>query len=264
MKNLYFLILVISVLIITSCSSFKVDIKGKTAEVKKLKNLAVINVYICPPRVPTFPLIDAGIYKGSFNDIYDDIALLHSKYADTVVNYFGAQLEKYTKSKILYGENLYSILTPEAIKKNDIKSYSLILDNEDFPKIPIHKNALSFFDFSKESSPANFFTTNNIKKEKLQIGKICELLDVDGIIIVYFSVSTTDIGIFGINGDRCLEEKVLYFDRSGSHLCSGIINSKEKTGSPDDLVNYESVFLEYFKFTDLFMRKLYLGEEPKE
>ena len=35
------------------------------------------------PRVPTFPLIDAGIYKGSFKDIYDDIAL-HSKFCDTV------------------------------------------------------------------------------------------------------------------------------------------------------------------------------------
>jgi len=262
MKNRLLFLLLLSAILITSCSTFKIDIDGQQEKVKNWKSLVVLEVLISPPDAPLFPLIDAGIYKGNFNDIYGEINVLHEKNADSVVKHLGHLFEQYSKSKILYGESLFAIFSPENLKKYDIKTYSLILDNENFPKIPLPKYAKNFFDFSGESSPTDYFGNKNLNLIKPRLKKICELLNVDGLLIVTFSVPTISVGMFGINGDRLLNGELLFFDNDGNNICSGEIRSEKSTGKAGDLTNYEFLFFEYYRLTNLFLRKLYLGEEP--
>jgi hypothetical protein len=264
MKKGFFILAILTLIFNTSCSTLNIKVTGKTDKVKSFKSLAVLNVYISPPASPTFPLIDAGIYNGNYNDIYGEISIFHEQNTDKVVKYLGDQFEKYSKNKVLYGEDLYSILTTDSLKKHNIKTHSLLLDNDDFPKIPLPKYAANFFDFSKGSYAGYSFEPEKLKQLKPELKKIIDMLSVDGLIVAYLSVSTIDVGMFGISGDRVLRCKILIFDNEGNNICSGTLSSEKISGKADDMWNYKKVFEEYYQVTDLFLRKLYLNEEPKE
>jgi hypothetical protein len=261
-KNFLYLIFLF-LTFLTFCSGLKLDIKGQEEKVKKWESIALLEVLICPPETPVFPIVDVSFYKDKFKNIYDEINFFHDKNADTIVKYLGHLLEKYSKSKIIYGENLFTLLSTDSLKKYKIKTYPLILNNEYFPKISLPNYFLNFFDFLGESSPAYYFEYANLDIIKPQIKKICKLLKVNGILIVIFSINTVLVGSWGNDGNRLLYCEFLFFDKEGEKICSGEIESEQTWGRPDDMLNYKFVFCEYYLITDLFLRKLYLGEYIK-
>ena len=264
MKRFFiYFVLVISI-VITSCSTFKIKLEGNSEKVKTFENIGILNVYICPPDSPIFPLLDAGIYNGKFNDIYADIAMYHEKNADTISTYLGKQFEKYSGAKIVYGENLYSLFPADLKNQSNLKQYSLVLNNDNFPKIPYPKYALNFFNFSDNSSPESYFERLDFQNIRSVIKNICEYIKTDGLIISYISVPTISVGAFGISGNRLLKGRLFFFDKNGNHVCTGVMVSNQTSSSPDNFKHYELVFSDYYRLSDLLLRHLYLGEEPKD
>ncbi len=260
-KNLF--VLILAALIVSSCSTFKVDMVGDPDAVKNFKDIAILNVYLCPPYIPYFFLmeLDAGIYKSNYDEIYGDINIFNEQYADSVLLHLGKEFEKYSKGKVLYGQELYSVLTKEKAKENGIETYNLFLDNDDFPKLALPKYSLNFFDMSDESTPDDLFSSRDLFKYRPAIKKICEILKVDGIVISYTEVITYSVSIFGISGKRLLNGKLMFFDKEGHYICRGDITS-EKSGraKPNSINNYKNVFFEYYNLVDLFLKKLYTKE----
>ncbi|MGE5479966.1 MAG: hypothetical protein ACM3U1_06010 [Chloroflexota bacterium] len=260
-KYLIFLFMLLPIL--TACDTFGIKVYGDADKVKKWQNVAVIEILISPPDAPTFPLIDAGIYKGNFNDIYGDVASFHDKSCDSMVTYFGKMLSEYSKANVQYGNSLFQKITKEDLKNAGILTFSPALDNEDFPKLSLPVYAYNFFDLSKSSHPQEPFDIDNIDAVQSQVRKICDYLKVDGVVVGTVAVNTINVSMFGASGDRELFVDYYFFDKNGENVCSGKITSSSSSDSPDDIDHYIRVFNKYYSHSDMFLRKLYLGEEPE-
>ncbi len=258
--KIFNLLSLIALVFLVSCNSYDIKMKGSKKKATSLNSIALVNVYINPPYSPSVPIIDAAIYNGVFQNIYGDIAILHAKNADTVVKYMGEVLKTCSQKNVIYGEELYDKLTPEVLAKLDIQTYPPIIQNEDFPFAVIPKYSLNFMDFSNVISPAAYFMRDSMETVKPQLAKLCEFLNVDGLVFAYFTVPTYEIEILGIVGERALFERIFYFDKNGDQIFSARIKSELEASGPSDMEGYEKVFRKYFKYTNAFFRNIYNDE----
>jgi hypothetical protein len=259
MSKRFLIFIILPILLLTSCASEKIGIFGKADTVKNWGKIGILEVITSPPEIPTFPLIEAGIYKSSYNNIYSDVIILHEKYADSIVQHIGQFMEKYAKSRILYGEKLFSLLPPEVLTLNNIKTYKPFLQNDNFPKVSFPKYALNFYDFSEISTNFGLFSKKYLENYKENIQSLCKVLDLDGLLIGTISVHTVDIGIFGLNGDQRLDVILFFLDKEGNPICRGVALSLLVSGSPGDYNIYESLFMRYYDLSDKLLKKLYLN-----
>jgi len=259
----YIAFIIIAIAIFSNSCQSLINIKGDIDKVKNLESIALLNVYICPPSLPVFPIVDVALYSAGYNSIYSDINMFHFTHADSIVNYFGSQLDKYSPSRVIYGDSLNKILTAKALDSNNIITYPLFLNNADFPKIPIYKNSFNFFNFSKESSPIDYFNYNNLEIDRINLTKICNLLKVECLMVVLCSVPTTEVYLLGIQGRRNIREYIIYFDKSGSVFCTVSIKPIGTNAMASDYAHYLKQFSNYKIYSDAFFRNIYLGEKLK-
>lgn len=263
------ILLIFIAMIVSSCNTYQVDIEGNADIVTGAEKVALLNVYIDPPFRATFPLIDASIYNSSFSDIFGHVSVLHKNYADTMYAHIAHKVEEYSKKKVLYGDELWSKLSEENLERFKLRSVLARVDDEDFPKAVTPQNSVNVFTFINESSTREFFTIEAVDFDnpeahvvKKKMATLCKLLEVDCIFIASVSVPTVRIGMFGGSGDRRMFADIMYYDAKGDNVCHGIVKSRAYTGDPESLKNYEAVLKTYFGYMDVFLRYLYLGEDP--
>ncbi len=257
------LIFLVSIFAISSCNTFKVDYSGKADSLKHIEKIAILNVYICPPIVPEFPLIAVN-FKTAFKKIHRDITAFNEQNADSVLIYLGKEFEKINLKKVIYGENLYSILTQEKINENNIKTYPPIIDNEEFPKIPQPKNSFNYFNFTNESTPEDIFSKRKLLAYKPELKKICSILDVDAVVVSYFSVKILGVTAYGGTANMALDGELYFFNKNGDYIGKGVFTSDKLETGPTNFDNYKNLFSEYYTITPMLLRKIFYGENPKK
>ena len=243
MKNhltkLYFIL--ISFLFISCAAPFTVIKSYQPVKQSEIKKIALFPVMIGGLQKPIFPLVDAAIFNKKPNSIASDIMQLQSKKVNGIRDDIATILEKYSKSKILYGESLkgspsYSNLeklhsSSSLITKDPNFSSIILADGDINPFKFIDANVHSFFKF-----PANY---------KLTIINICKGLEVDAIAINYSFLAFRNVQLFGYTAKLNLNTHLYLFDKFGNIIGEGKASSKGFQSKGKDISEYELVLDDY-------------------
>ncbi len=259
MRTSKILICLIITLLLSSCSSYKIKNKGSEDAVRKMKKIALLNVFIFPP-FETESIILQTIYSNIY-EILPQLSQFHADYADTIETYMGVKLQESAGLEVLYGKNLYSKLTPHILDSLGIKTYTTKLkDNQYFPQLAIPSHSLNFSDFYYNIGPNLFENRARFESKNVVFSKLCDYLEIDGIVVAYVRSQTIDYSVVSDEVLRQMIEKVIFYNNKGQKIYTTIIESEKLFEQGNDIVFYKEVIDLYFPYTDAFLRNLFRDE----
>ncbi len=253
------ILVVIASIFISSCSSYEFKYHGNAQAARKMKRIGLLNVHIFPPKEIVPAILTIPIY----DHIYEIIPLvkkINKFHSDSAQSYMANKMEQIGELEVLFGEKLYSQLTPEILDSLGLKSYPPLIRHNFLPFLELPENTLNIFDLSSEETPNLVFASNKIEQQEKPLSNLCQYLNLDGLVLAHFQVITKDFADFSDQAERILFEKILYFDNDGKRLFAVMIKSNILEGSGNDPYFYQEVLQQYYKYTDAFLHHFYLNQ----
>ncbi len=245
---------------LASCSSYNVSNEGSEADVKKFEKVALLNVFIFPPYEVIPAIIDKPLYS-SLYEILPEVEELHKQYADTIQTYMGKTLRETSGMQVLYGKDLYDKLPSRVLDSLGIKTFSTKLrENYFFPKLQLPANTLNFSDFFYQQGPNLYETSRELSHKNKVFSKLCDYLQVDGIIVAFIRSVTVDFGLVTDDVARKLITKIIYYDNKGKNILTSIVYSEELAEQGNDIVFYKEVIDLNYRYIDAYFRNFF-GDE---
>src|SRR3989339_1281094 len=152
MRTVSRLLIVFLILVFCSCSTKLIKVEGDPAFAAQLKKAALIEFIVAPPDVPLFPLIDAGMYKGSMMKIGVRIVQVNKDKSEDFSILLGNKLKAVSGQDVLFGNDLYDSPSFLALPEKGVTLFNNNIKHSEFTEISIPKSGKNFFDFSKTSN----------------------------------------------------------------------------------------------------------------
>lgn len=249
MRKLLFLVSLLSFTIV-SCSKEMVKINGDQEAGTKLKKIAIIELAILPPSIPSAPLLDAGVYRSGVRDIAPQILEIHKKLVGDFSNFFGDNWAKISKIEVLHSKALFDSEAYKSLSSNGIKTFPVNLKDQYFTQIVIPEGSSNFYDLSGDDQN---LSSDQIKANLAQnMSAICKALNVDAVAVVTTYIETFAFRMFGNRGDRSINVVLYVYDAQGKVLFNAQSRNDSDMAGKANVEHYQSV-LEQFKTVSIKM-----------
>lgn len=239
MKNLTSQItaLIVTVLILSSCSALKVTFPSKNTE--KVGPVALYATYFNIQK-PVIPLLNAAITNERVNSISGELIPMFNENNNVFRESVAKSLKTQLNCEVIFGEALHQNPGYAESKKMYDFNFSLVKNDENFNEIIISKNDNNPFEF-KKAKIRNYFTGDYDTNEKYYtspIKNICKSLNIPNLAI---SVSTLMItaGDILTRDKGLLINEIYLFDKDGNCIAYGKNNSKLEPLKTDEVESYQ-------------------------
>ena len=231
-------LLLLSACVLTGCATMPTP-QPLPVQSQQWKKVALIQEMILPPGLPTVPLIQAGIYRGAFAKIDEDVVKLHQDRIDEYEEIMGQQLSTNSPFAVLYGKELLKV---EAFKNLDsaaIKTFETKAAGRDDNSIVIPTRGYNFFDFTMDGANAKKVfrakSSSFLDAHAGSLAALCKALDVDSIVVVSLYIDTPGVN-FLAQGPKSLMLTIAFFDRDGKlcHSATDFMSGITSTGGDMD------------------------------
>jgi hypothetical protein len=226
-------VMVFVIMGLASCAKQIVKFDGDSNTIKQWKKIALVELLIGPPDAPIFPLIDAGIYRGSFHKIAPQLQEVHKEKIGILTDQVGAAIKNASGAECLFGKELIS---NTGYTDSSITGFPVTLQNEFYNEIVVMPGTKNFCEMGTQKIIDNFLDKNKPSPESMT--KLAKNLQVDGMVIGIVSVPTLNVGMFGINGTRMVKISLYFFDAQGKFFVKGYASTKPGTSGPGNIEHY--------------------------
>lgn len=223
--------------VVAGCSTVTLNVEGNRNAMHNQKTIALVETVISPPSMPTFPLIDAGIYKGNADDIAGEIMTAHQRSVGRFDQTLGGIIASNVKAKVVYGNELYGDAHFRNAVAGGVRTYPLNTDSEDFPKVAVPQGAPNFFDFSNVDVATEVFESPSAYQENM--ARLAQNMKVNAVVVAVVTVQTASVSAFGIVGTRYLRVSLYVFDAKGTIVLKGSSTTEGTEARAGDLADYQ-------------------------